>query len=192
MNIRQLSKRCLKWAVGAIISLGVVMTMLFIEPMRLRLPYCYLVQQFDLQRTGFIEFSMCMRVRLPPEEARSFVSRMFEPVSSIEGTEVDMFETQCDAPFWPAQFNVRTMAYEIDWTYQGHRMKAGTQGTVYQDGYLYFWSKSYYIELRIEAERRRHLTNVAKHLRDSWWSLLPNAAKKWVLRIVARDIPVAA
>jgi hypothetical protein len=142
MNIRQPSKRCLKWAVGAIIPLGVVMTLLSIEPMRLRLPYRYLVQQFDIQRTGFISFTMCMRVRLTPEEARSFVSRMFEPVSTIEGTEVDMFETQCDAPFWPAQFDVRAMAYEIDWRPGGHRMKVGTQGAVYQDGYLYFWSNS--------------------------------------------------
>lgn len=142
MNVHQPSKRRLKWIVGASIPLAVVIAILSMEPMRFRLPYRYLVKQIDIQRSGFIDFEMCMRVRLTAEEAMSFVSGMFEPVSSTEGTEVDMFETRCEAAFWPTKFDVRAMAYESDWSPPPYRWKVGTSGAVYQNGYLYFWSNS--------------------------------------------------
>ena len=79
-----------------------------------------------------------MRVELSEAEALAFVSSMFDPTSSVEGAEVDMADTHCDAAFWPVRFDARAMAYEIDRTGPPYWIKEGTSGAVYQDGYFYF------------------------------------------------------
>ena len=89
-----------------------------------------------------------MRVRLTPEEARSFVADMFQP-EFVNGNVVDMADAGCDAPFWPLAFDRPAMAYDTDRA-SGETdrasgfvpLKTGSQGAVYQDGYLYFWSNA--------------------------------------------------
>jgi len=110
--------------------------------MRFRLPYRYLIQDFDIQREGFIDFAMCIRVRLTPEEAETFVSTRFSNISRTTRPVLDMEHTRCDAPFWPEGFQTRTLAYEIEAKPPSFSYYGGSSGAIYENGYLYFWSNS--------------------------------------------------
>lgn len=130
------------WLSGAFLALALIIVAFNVEPMRFRLPYRYLIQDFDIQRNGFIDFAMCMKVRLTPEEADNFVSRLFSPNSRNAKAGVEMKQTRCDAAFWPERFQSQALAYEVEMTPPPASYSEGSSGAVYDDGYLYFWSNS--------------------------------------------------
>ncbi|HDZ73035.1 MAG TPA: hypothetical protein ENH55_09705 [Aurantimonas coralicida] len=142
MTFRRLSKPQTIWLTGAFLPLAAMVAALNIEPMRFRLPYRYLIQDFDIHREGFIDFATCMRVRLTPEEAETFVSKSFSPSSRAAKPILNMKHTRCDAPFWPERFQTRTLAYEIETTPPPFSYLKGSSGAACEDGYLYFWSNS--------------------------------------------------
>ena len=110
-----------------------------VEPMRWRLPPRYLLKPLDIHRTGLGDFIMCMRLELSPAEAREFVEARFDPQQRIPRT-VAMEETHCPADFWPTSFGARTLGYSQQRRDDG--AIEGTTGTVYEDGYLYFWANT--------------------------------------------------
>jgi hypothetical protein len=121
-------------SVLAVAALG---TCSLVEPMRWRLPLRFLFDPLDIHRTGSIDYTMCMRAALTPEEADKFVRAMFEPDERAV-RPVPMHQTMCPASFWPDTFTANTTAYTVDYWPNG--LVEGSSGAVYQKGYLYFWS----------------------------------------------------
>lgn len=107
--------------------------------MRWQLPYRYLFKPLDIHRTGFGDYTMCIRAELSPEEAKDFVRAMFEPKQRIV-LPVPMERTMCPTSFWPNDFSALTMGYvEYHWP---DGTVEGSTGAVYENGYIYFWSNT--------------------------------------------------
>jgi hypothetical protein len=104
-----------------------------VEPMRWRLPSRYLFQHLDIHRTGFKDYTMCMRAELTRSEAADFVARSFATEDRVS-QPVPMAETMCPEPFWPSTFRSNTVGLKIDYE--------GSTGAVYESGFLYFWSNT--------------------------------------------------
>jgi hypothetical protein len=119
----------------AMVMIGATST---VEPMRWRLPLRYMFTPLDIHRSGFIDYTMCMRVALSPGEAERFVSGSFEEADRV-ARSVPMDKTRCPAAFWPRRFTEPTMAYAAD---DPSNPLQGARGAVYQDGYVYLWSNS--------------------------------------------------
>ncbi|MEE2949674.1 MAG: hypothetical protein VYD57_00205 [Pseudomonadota bacterium] len=130
------------WLASASFALAGAVFALNIEPMRFRLPYRYLVESFDIQRSGMIDFAMCMKVGLTPKEANNFVLGMFGADPVLISPGVDMNHAHCDAAFWPDRFSAPPLAYEVQTSPAPLSYVYGSDGAVYEDGYLYFWSNS--------------------------------------------------
>jgi hypothetical protein len=124
-------------ATAAVVIAATILSM--VEPMRWSLPPRYLFKPLDIHRTGFIDFTMCMRAELSVREARAFAEAHFEPRHRIP-REVSMEETNCRAAFWPTSFDALTLGYSQDRWPDG--TVEGTTGAVYEKGYLYFWSNA--------------------------------------------------
>lgn len=122
-----------------VLAVSALGTCSLVEPMRWRLPLRYLFSPLDIHRTGFGDFTMCMRVALSPEEAEKFVSKMFVLDARI-ARPVPMEQTMCPAAFWPRSFATATTAYSVEHWPGG--MIEGSSGAVYQNGYVYFWSNT--------------------------------------------------
>lgn len=108
-----------------------------VEPIRWRLPSRYLFKQLDIHRTGFGDYTMCLRAEMTPSEAQAFVNRSFAPEDHVAGP-VPMSQTMCPAEFWPRSFRSQTMGLKI--YYRPSGMIEGSRGAVYDRGHLYFWS----------------------------------------------------
>lgn len=110
-----------------------------VEPMRWSLPSRYLLKPLDIHRTGFTDFTMCMRVELSPAEAREFVEDHFEPKHRI-ARAVAMEEPHCPADFRRTSVGARTLGYSRQRRDDGSI--EGTSGAIYENGYLYFWANT--------------------------------------------------
>jgi hypothetical protein len=134
------SKRRRKLVWIALAVLGLMLTaFLSIEPMRWRLPLRYLFTPLDIHRTGFGDYTMCIRAELSPEEAKDFVRAMFEPKQRI-ALPVPMERTICPTSFWPNDFSALTMGY-VAYHWPDGTVE-GSTGAVYENGYIYFWSNT--------------------------------------------------
>ena len=131
-------QRRFRWALASAAALT-LSTCIAVEPMRWRLPNRYLFQHLDIHRTGFGDYTMCLRAAMTEAEARSFVNGSFAHEDQVARV-VPMEQTQCPASFWPGRFKNRTMGLRIDHWPNG--MIEGSDGAVYEDGYLYFWSNT--------------------------------------------------
>jgi hypothetical protein len=110
-----------------------------VEPMRWHLPVRYPFQHLDIRRTGFMDYTMCMRAGLTRSEAADFVARSFAPKDQVS-QPVPMAETMCPEPFWPSTFRSNTLGLKIDYWPNG--WIEGSTGAVYENGFLYFWSNT--------------------------------------------------
>lgn len=126
-----------RWLIAAL-GLAVIAACFFVEPMRWRLPVRYLITPLDIHRTGSLDYTMCMRAALSPEEMENFVSDAFSRADRV-ARPVSMDETKCPAAFWPRNFAEPTIGYAAD--YAANPLE-GSRGAVYQNGYLYFWSNA--------------------------------------------------
>ncbi len=131
-------QRWFRWLVPAALIL-VLATCSWVEPMRWVLPPRYLFKHLDIHRTGFSDYTMCMRAELTPSEAQDFVARFFGPEERVEHP-VPMHQTLCPAPFWPNSFRSNTMGLKIEYWPDG--WVEGSTGAVYENGFLYFWSNT--------------------------------------------------
>ena len=127
-----------KWwvAVGSVAVISVI-GLVQIDPMRWSLPSRYLFSSFDIYRSGFKDFNMCMKVSLTEAEARKFVHNRFE-----EGERTPQHfsasDARCPAQFWPDKFNQPTLGHAQELETGGH--VGYSSGAVLQGGYLYFWA----------------------------------------------------
>ena len=131
-------KRQIRWfVVAALIS--AVATCSLVEPMRWRLPPRFLFQHLDIHRTGFMDYTMCMRAELTPSEAADFVAQSFAMEDRVS-QPVPMAQTMCPAAFWPSGFESRTLGLKTDYLPSGGI--EGSTGAVYENGFLFFWSNT--------------------------------------------------
>lgn len=122
-----------------LVSVSALGTCSLVEPMRWQLPLRHMFSPLDIHRTGFGDFTMCMRVALSPEEAEQFVSKQFDPDDRIV-RPVPMEQTMCPTAFWPKSFDTETTAYSVEQWPDG--MIEGSSGAVNENGYLYFWANT--------------------------------------------------
>ncbi len=134
MTVRSFN-RC--WALLWLTAASAIVAVVSIEPMRWSLPARYLLKPLDIYRIGAIDYHMCMRVELSPEEADDFVRRRFDPKDRIV-RPVPSDQHLCGATFWPTTFNNETSGYaETQWS---NGIIEGSTGAVYERNALYFWS----------------------------------------------------
>ena len=110
-----------------------------IDPMRWSLPTRYLYSSFDVYRSGFMDFNMCMSVSLTEAEARRFVSSRFAEHERIH-LAVPIEETRCPAQFWPTEFNAKTLGLKQELSPGPGSYVTYSSGAIYQDGNLYYWA----------------------------------------------------
>ena len=120
-------------ALVAILGLGFVS----VEPMRWGLPARYLYSTFDIHRSGFKDFQMCMRVSLTEAEAKQFISDRFDKAEQI-ARKISPEEANCPAQFWPKSFDQPTRGYKQE--FESYGAVGYSSGAVYQNGELYFWA----------------------------------------------------
>jgi hypothetical protein len=112
------------------------------EPMIHALPARFQTEPFDIWRgpSGFTDFEVCMRVALSPEEVAAFIPKFFERSSVGVAVDPTQVRTSCEAPFWPAQFDTKTIAFEEGYPPDVSWGPDSGSGAVYERGQLYFWS----------------------------------------------------
>ena len=130
---------------GFAVAIPTVLRRLDREPMLDQLPPRYQTESVDIWRGpgGFTDFSMCMRVDLSPEEVTEFLPKFFDRSSIGVSVAPSQVETSCQAPFWPAQFETETIAFEEGYPPQLKWGPDSGSGAVYERGHLYFWSYSW-------------------------------------------------
>ncbi|MEN3793296.1 hypothetical protein [Fulvimarina sp. MAC3] len=111
------------------------------DPITKHLPQRYKNGDFEIERSSYIDFTLCMKVSLTQDELRRFLKEMFdEPEIGIQ-VAVQPIEARCTAEFWPAAFNRKTIAHSATYA-EGMSHPQSSQGAVYEQGTLYFWSNS--------------------------------------------------